>query len=52
MAAFEAGLVVDDTVGRQEVDEMDRLVARRALVLCAGERHGGHAHVATATPVR
>jgi hypothetical protein len=41
VAAFEAGLVVDDAVSREEVDEVDRLVARRALVLRAGERHGG-----------
>ena len=39
VAAFEAGLVVDDAVRREEVDEMDRLFARRALVLRAGERH-------------
>jgi hypothetical protein len=32
--------VVDDAVGREEVDEVDGLVARVALVLGAGERHG------------
>jgi hypothetical protein len=40
VAALEACLVVGDTVGGQEVDEMDGLVARLALVLRAGERHG------------
>jgi hypothetical protein len=43
VAALEACLVVDDAVGREEVDEMDGLVARRALVLRAGERHGADA---------
>lgn len=41
MAALEACLVVGDAVGGEEVDEMDGLVARLALVLRAGERHGG-----------
>jgi len=40
VAALEACLVVGDAVGREEVDEMDGLLAGRALVLRAGERHG------------
>ena len=40
VAALEACLVVGDAVGGEEVDEMDRLVTRLALVLRAGERHG------------
>ena len=43
MAALEACLMVGDAVGGEEVDEMDGLVARRALVLRAGERHGADA---------
>ena len=43
MAALEACLVVGDAVGREEVDEMDGLLAGRALVLRAGERHGADA---------
>jgi len=35
--------MVGDAVGGEEVDEMDGLVARRALVLRAGERHGADA---------
>jgi len=41
VAALEACLVVRDAVGGEEVDEVDRLVAGFALVLRAGERHGG-----------
>lgn len=43
VAALEAGLVVRDTVGSEEVDEVDRLVAGFALVLRTGERHGDRA---------
>ena len=43
VAALEACLVVGDAVGREEVDEMDGLLAGRALVLRAGERHGADA---------
>jgi hypothetical protein len=43
VAAFEAGLVVRDAVGGEQVDEVDRLVAGFALVLRAGERHGDRA---------
>ena len=43
VAALEACLMVGDAVGGEEVDEMDGLVARRALVLRAGERHGADA---------
>ena len=41
VAAFEACLVVGDPVGGEEVDEVHGLVAGFALVLRAGERHGG-----------
>jgi hypothetical protein len=50
VAAFEACLVVDDAVGREEVDEVDGLVARVALVLGAGERHGCRPLTARARP--
>ena len=41
VAALEACLVVGYPVGGEEVDEVHRLVAGFALVLRAGERHGG-----------
>jgi hypothetical protein len=41
VAALEACLMVGDAVGREEVDEVDGLVALRALVLRAGERRHG-----------
>jgi hypothetical protein len=50
VAALEACLMVGDAVGREEVDEMDGLVARRALVLRAGERHGADACGRTHSP--
>lgn len=52
MAALEAGLVVRDAVGGEEVDEVDGLVARRALVLRAGERHGGKRRLSTIDDAR
>jgi hypothetical protein len=45
VTTLEACLMVGGAVGREEVDEVDGLVASRALVLRAGERHGD------ATPV-
>lgn len=39
MAALEAGLVVGYAVCCQQVDEMDGLVTRLALVLCPAEGH-------------
>jgi len=40
VAAFEAGLVIGNPICRQEIDEMDGLVACLAFVLGAAERHG------------
>jgi hypothetical protein len=52
VAALEACLMVDGAVGREEVDEVDGLVARRALVLRAGERHGARTPVCGCTNAR
>ena len=39
VVATEAGLVVDDAIGRQLVDQIDGLIARLALLLSARESH-------------
>ena len=40
MTAFEAGLMIGDSIGGQEIDEMDSLLACLAFVLGATEGHG------------
>lgn len=39
VVATEAGLVVDDTIGRQLVDQIDGLITSLALLLSARESH-------------
>lgn len=43
VAAFEAGLVIGNPIRRQQIDEMDSLVACLTFVLGATERHGDSA---------
>jgi len=40
VAAFEACLVIGNPIRRQEINEMDSLVACLAFVLGSAERHG------------
>lgn len=39
VVAAETGLVVDAVVGGELVDQVDRLLARCALLVCSRERH-------------
>ena len=42
VTTFEAGLVINNTISRLSVDEMNGLIASVAFLLCPAERHSSY----------